>query len=152
MKKRRILFFCKHNSCRSQMAEGLLRQLAGNEFEIYSAGLTPEPIHPLVYTVMDEIGIDIRQQTSKGIDLYLGRELIDTVFIVCHEGEAECPKLYPMAIRVQRWPLSDPASVVGDEETVLNAFREARDTLKTKIQFWLAQQILKTNEDDKHGN
>ena len=140
MKKRRVLFFCKHNSCRSQMAEGLLRQLAGDEFEVYSAGLYPAPIHPLVYTAMEEIGIDISHQTSKSIDLYLGQELMDTIFIVCQEGEAECPMLYPMALHVERWPLSDPAAVTGEKETVLNAFRNTRDALDAKITDWLSDK------------
>ena len=81
-KKRKVMFFCKHNSCRSQMAEGLLRHLAGNDFEIYSAGLTPHPIHPNVYTVMQEIGIDISGQTPKSVDLYLGRQPMDEIIIV----------------------------------------------------------------------
>jgi arsenate reductase len=149
MKKRRILFFCKHNSCRSQMAEGLLRHLAGDAFDVYSAGLYPAPIHPLVYPVMEEIGIDISRQTSKSIDLYLGRELMDTVFIVCQEGEAECPKLYPMALHVERWPLPDPASVVGQKEAVLNAFRNTRDMLETKIRAWLDKIEIENQPDQE---
>lgn len=149
MKKERVLFFCKHNSCRSQMAEGLLRHMAGNRFEVFSAGLYPAPIHPLVYTVMEEIGIDISRQTSKGIDLYLGRELMHTVFIVCREGEAECPKLYPMALKVERWPLPDPASVVGEKETVLIAFRNTRDMMETKIRGWLDKMEIENQPNQE---
>jgi arsenate reductase (thioredoxin) len=149
MKKRKILYFCKHNSCRSQMAEGILRHLAGDQFEVYSAGLYPAPIHPLVYTVMAEIGIDISRQTSKSIDLYLGRELMDTVFIVCQEGEAECPKLYPMALKVERWPLPDPASVIGQKEAVLSAFRNTRDMLETKIRAWLDKMEIENQPDQE---
>lgn len=136
-KKKRILFFCKHNSCRSQMAEGFLRRLAGEQFEVYSAGLTPRPIHPHVYTVMQEVGIDISGQTSKSIDLYLGHQPLDEIIIVCQEGEAECPRLYPFALKVERWPLPDPASEQGDPETVLEAFRKTRDTLEEKVKLWL---------------
>ncbi len=64
-RKQRVLFFCKHNSCRSQMAEGLLRHMAGDRFDIYSAGLYPAPIHPLVYIVMEEIGINLTAEKSK---------------------------------------------------------------------------------------
>jgi arsenate reductase (thioredoxin) len=149
MKKRKILFFCKHNSCRSQMAEGILRHLAGDAFEVYSAGLYPAPIHPLVYTVMEEIGIDISRQTSKSIDLYLGRELMDTVFIVCQEGEAECPKLSPMAMKVERWPLPDPASVVDKKEAVLSAFCNTRDMLETKIRAWLDKMEIENSPDQE---
>ncbi|MBN1269403.1 MAG: arsenate reductase ArsC [Kiritimatiellae bacterium] len=100
MKKQRVLFFCKHNACRSQMAEGILRRLAGDRFEVFSAGLHPRPIHPLVYTVMEERGIDIGGQTSKSIDTFMGRERLDHVIVVCKESEAECPTLYPFAFNV----------------------------------------------------
>ncbi|MEN6307041.1 MAG: arsenate reductase ArsC [Anaerohalosphaeraceae bacterium] len=145
-KKPRVLFFCKHNSCRSQMAEGLLRHIAGDHFDIYSAGLTPEPIHPLVYTVMEEIGIDISGQTPKGIELYLGHQLFDHIIIVCHEGEAECPKLYPFALHVERWPLPDPAAVRGDPIEIADAFRNTRDTIETKIMVWLTELGIETEE------
>lgn len=138
-KKQRILFFCKHNSCRSQMAEGFLRHLAGERFEVYSAGLTPSPIHPHVYTVMKESGIDIRKQTSKSIDLYLGQQVFDEIIIVCQEGEAECPRLYPFALKVDRWPLPDPASEQGDPEAILDAFRKTRDSIEDKVKIWLMQ-------------
>lgn len=137
LKKPRVLFFCKHNSCRSQMAEGFLRYLAGNRFEVYSAGLTPRPIHPNVYTVMDEAGIDIRKQTSKSIDMYLGHHPLDEIIIVCQEGEAECPRLYPFALHVERWPLPDPASVQGEPEEILEAFRKTRNIIEEKIKLWL---------------
>lgn len=135
--KKRVLFFCKHNSCRSQMAEGFLRHLAGDRCEIYSAGLTPRPIHPHVYTAMKEVGIDISQQTSKSIDLYLGRQPLDEIIIVCQEGEAECPRLYPFALKVERWPFPDPASEQGDLETTLELFRKTRDLIEEKIKLWL---------------
>jgi arsenate reductase len=138
-KKQRILFFCKHNSCRSQMAEGFLRHLAGDRFEVYSAGLTPRPIHPHVYTVMKESDIDISKQTSKSIDLYLGQQVFDEIIIVCQEGEAECPRLYPFALKVDRWPLSDPTSEQGDPEAILDAFRKTRDRMEDKVKIWLMQ-------------
>ncbi len=138
-KKKRILFFCKHNSCRSQMAEALLKHQAGNRFEVFSAGLSPRLIHPLVYTVMDEVGIDIRKQTPKSIDLYLGREPLDEIIIVCQESEAECPRLYPFALHVERWPLPDPTAKEGTPEAILDAFRKTRDHIEDKIEIWLMQ-------------
>jgi arsenate reductase len=119
------------------MAEGFLRYLAGKRFEVYSAGLTPRPIHPNVYTVMDEAGIDIRKQTAKSIDMYLGHHPLDEIIIVCQEGEAECPRLYPFALHVERWPLPDPASVQGEPEEILEAFRKTRDIIEEKIKLWL---------------
>jgi len=138
-KKKRILFFCKHNSCRSQMAEAFLKHRTGNRFDVFSAGLSPRPIHPLVYTVMDEAGIDIRKQTPKSIDLYLGREPLDEIIIVCQESEAECPRLYPFALHVERWPLPDPALEKNGSEAMLEVFRKTRDRIKENIKIWLMQ-------------
>lgn len=138
-KKKRILFFCKHNSCRSQMAEAYLRHLAPDRFEAFSAGLSPQMIHPFVETVMNEDGVSIAGQKTKSVDLYLGKQVFDFIFIVCQEGEAECPRLYPFALRVERWSLPDPAAVTGKKEAVLEAFRRTRDEIKQKIQGWLEQ-------------
>ena len=136
-KKKRVLFFCKHNSCRSQMAEAWLKHITPDQFEVFSAGLHPEPIHPLVDVVMQEIGISISGQTSKSIDMYLGKQGFDWIIIVCPEGEAECPKLYPFALNIERWPLSDPASLEGSKEQVLETFRRIRDQIKERIEQWL---------------
>ncbi len=138
-KKKRVLFFCKHNSCRSQMAEAYLKYMGQDNFEVFSAGLTPEPIHPLVETVMAEEGISLKGQTAKSIDLYLGKQPFDNICIVCREGEAECPKLYPFALKVERWSLPDPAAVTGEQEEVLAAFRQTRDEIKQHIRDWLLQ-------------
>lgn len=137
-KKTRVLFFCKHNSCRSQMAEALLKHLAGDRFDVYSAGLSPKPIHPCVYTALEEIGVSMAGQTSKSVDLYLGRQPFDEIIIVCQEGEAECPRLYPFALRVERWPFPDPANLQANPEQTLQAFRETRDTILEKIKLWLS--------------
>jgi arsenate reductase len=125
--KPNILFFCKHNSCRSQMAEAYLKYMAPDAFEVCSAGLSPEPIHPLV-------------DTAKSVDHYLGKQPFDHIIIVCQEGEAECPKLYPFALHVERWSLSDPAEVTGEtQEEVLQAFRHTRDAIKRRLKDWLIQ-------------
>lgn len=136
-KKKRILFFCKHNSCRSQIAEAYLRNIASDCFDVFSAGLYPELIHPLVDVVMREDRIDISGHTSKSIDLYLGKQMFDWIIIVCWEGEAGCPQLYPFAMNTERWPMSDPASMTGDKEDVLRAFRHTRDQIKQRVQDWL---------------
>jgi len=118
------------------MAEGLLRQMAGDRFDIYSAGFHPMPIHPLVYTVMEEIGIDISGQTPKCIDLYLGTHLFDYI-ILCQETESECSPLHRFALHIDYWPLPDPAETTGDSNKVADAFRNSRDTLEMKIEEWL---------------
>lgn len=122
------------------MAEAYLRYFGHDEFEVSSAGLSPEPIHPFVEEVMREEGISIDGQTSKSIDMYLGKHPFDYVFIVCREGEAECPKLYPFALRIERWALSDPAEVVGEKDNVLDAFRHTRDEIKKHMQDWLTTE------------
>ena len=138
MKKKKVLFFCKHNSCRSQMAEALLRRLAGDRFDVYSAGLHPRPVHPLVHTVMEERGVDTSGQTSKSIDLYIGKDIFDYIIIVCKESEADCPSLYPLALNVLRWPMNDPASVQAEVRTdAMESFRDIRDEIETKLTEWL---------------
>ncbi len=97
-------------------------------------------IHPFVETVMKEDSISIRGQTAKSIDLYLGKQPFDHIIIVCQEGEAECPRLYPFALHVERWPLADPAALQGDKETLLEAFRQTRDQIKLRIRHWLKQK------------
>ncbi len=139
-KKKRVLFYCKHNSCRSQIAEAYLRHFTDGKYDIYSAGLNPEPIHPMVKSVLLEDGISLEGQSPKGIDLYLGKEPFNNIIIVCQEGEAECPKLYPFAMKTERWALSDPAEVTGDKNEILAAFRHTRDQIKNKIQIWLGQK------------
>ncbi len=136
-KKKLVLFYCKHNSCRSQMAEAYLKQFGQGRYEVCSAGLYPEPIHPMVYKVMEEDGIFLHDQAPKSVDLYLGKESFNNIIIVCQEGEAECPKLYPFAMKVERWSLSDPAEVIGEGNSVLEAFRLTRDEIKGNIQNWL---------------
>ena len=138
MKKKRVLFYCKHNSCRSQMAEAYLRHVGKDDFEVYSAGLFPELIHPLVEVVMNEIGISIEGQTSKSVEMYLGKQTFDYVIIVCKDSETECPKLYPFSLHLLNWPLSDPAEVTASKEVVLEAFRSTRDEIIGRIDSLLA--------------
>jgi arsenate reductase len=139
MRKKKILFFCSHNACRSQIAEALLRQLASERFDVYSAGLKPLPVHPLVRTVMKECGIDTSTQTSKSISFYIGKEVFNHVVIVCKESEADCPALHPFALNaVVRWPMNDPSAVqTNDPQDTLDAFRRTRDELEHKITEWL---------------
>ena len=88
--KKKVLFLCTHNSCRSQMAEGLLRDMAGDKFEVYSAGVEPTSVHPLAKKVLQEIGIDISGQQSKSVDEFLDKEF-DYVITVCDNARQTCP-------------------------------------------------------------
>ena len=135
-KKPNVLFLCTGNSCRSQMAEGLLRDLAGDRFEALSAGLEPNnEVHPLAIKVMAEIGIDISAQQPKAVDIYLGKTPIHYLLIVCNKAQSTCPRIWPGLADEKRyyWPVNDPAATSGTTEEQLTVFREVRDELKAKI-------------------
>ena len=136
MTKRRVLFLCTGNSCRSQMAEGLLRHLAGDRFESLSAGAKPAGyVHPLSVRVMYEAGIDISSQTSKSINDFLPPQGMppDLIISVCGNAERECP-LFPGRVERWHWPFDDPAHSTGTEDEKLAEFRRVRDEIKAKIE------------------
>jgi arsenate reductase len=128
----RVLFLCTHNSARSQMAEGLLRHLAGDRFEAYSAGTEATHVRPLAIRAMDEIGIDISGQESKTLNRYLG-EPFDYVITVCDEANEACP-FFPGAKNRLHWSFEDPAQATGSEEERLGVFRRARDKIRERIE------------------
>ncbi|MDP9274599.1 MAG: arsenate reductase ArsC [Chloroflexota bacterium] len=127
MERPQVLFLCVHNSARSQMAEGLLRSMAGDGVVVRSAGLEAGRLRPEAVAVMSELGLDISAQHSKSVDDLAG-EHFDVVVTTCDEAREACP-LFPGAFETLHWGIADPASVQGDEETRLEAFREARDEL-----------------------
>ncbi|MCX7419547.1 MAG: arsenate reductase ArsC [Planctomycetia bacterium] len=136
MKKRRVLFLCTGNSCRSQMAEGLLREIAGDRFESLSAGAKPAGyVHPLSVQVMHEVGIDISSQTSKSINEFLPPDGMppDLIISVCSNAERECP-LFPGRVERSHWPFDDPAHATGTGEQKLVEFRRVRDEIKTRLE------------------
>lgn len=128
---RRVMFVCTGNSARSQMAEGLARQMGRGKLEVFSAGLEPRGVHPAAVKVMNEIGIDISAQTSKVIDPDL-MGTMDVVITLCGNARDRCPVL-PPGVAHAHWPLPDPAAVEGTEEEVLEAFREVRVQLQERI-------------------
>jgi len=134
-----VLFVCSHNSARSQMAEGLLRHLAGDRFEVYSAGVEPGTLNPLAVKALAEIGIDISHQQAEGINRYLGHVPIYTLIIVCDKAAQTCPRIWPGARETLHWYFDDPAAVEGSEEEKLAAFRTVRDQIKEKLEPWLAE-------------
>ncbi len=144
-KKQNVLFLCTGNSCRSQMAEGLLRHHAGERFEALSAGLEPgNEVHPLAIQVMQEIGIDISSQQPKAVDVFLGKTMIHYLLIVCNKAQSTCPRIWPGLPDEKRyyWPVDDPASISGTTEEQLVVFREVRDELQQKITSWLNEVSL----------
>ena len=131
MTPRRVLFLCTHNSARSQMAEGLLRELGGGGFEAHSAGTEATHVRPLAIRAMQEIGIDIGAQRSKTLDEYAGQPF-DLVVTVCDEAREACP-YFPGAREQIHWSLPDPSKATGTEESRLAVFREVRDELRRRI-------------------
>jgi arsenate reductase len=130
--KKKVLFLCTHNSCRSQIAEGLLRDMAGDKFDIYSAGVEPTSVHPLAKKVMKEIGIDISGHHSKSVDEFLDKKF-DYVITVCDNARQTCP-FFPGNHELLHWSLEDPAIALGSDEERLLIFRKIRDQLKDHIQ------------------
>lgn len=134
--KKGVLFLCTGNSCRSQMAEGLLRHLGGTTFEAYSAGSQPSVVHPLAIEVMREIGIDISRQRSKHVSEYLGSSFAH-VITVCGSARESCP-IFPGAPAMEHWPIDDPGAVGGSEEERLGVFRTARDQISKRVRQFVA--------------
>lgn len=122
------------------MAEGLFRAVAGDKYNVFSAGVDPTTINPLAIKAMDEIGIDIHEQKSKNIKEFLGKMSIDYAIFVCSQAEEECPYIYTYALNKISWPFDDPAAAEGSEEEKIAKFRETRDLIKGRIQEWLDSQ------------
>ena len=134
--KQRVLILCTGNSARSQMAEGLLRDMAGNRFEVESAGVAPTFVRPEAIEAMREIGIDISQHRSKSVDEFAGQPF-DHVITVCDNANQQCPMFPGKAERIH-WSIPDPAEVAGEENTRMTAFRSARDELRERLTTFLA--------------
>jgi arsenate reductase len=128
----RVLFLCTHNSARSQMAEGLLRHLAGDRFEVMSAGTEAASVRPETIAVMAELSVDISGQDSKTLDRYLD-EPFDYVITVCDAANEACP-VFPGAKKRLHWSFRDPSRATGDEERRLEVFREVRDEILARIE------------------
>ncbi len=137
-KKIRVLFLCKHNKARSQMAEALLKYRAGDRFEVESAGFNPQPILPAVVQAMAEIGIDIADHPSTDVKKYIGREHFGYVIIVCSRDELDCPTTFPVPGKLLNWEFDDPAAFTGTDEEILAETIRVRDEIDAKIQEWIA--------------
>lgn len=136
----KVLFLCTGNSARSQMAEGLLRHLAGDQFEVHSAGLEPKGINPYAVRAMDEIGIDIRSHTSDSLKKYMGKVHFQYVITVCGHADTNCPAGLWSRGEKFHWPFEDPAAAQGTDEEIVAEFRATRDAIKARIESWLAER------------
>lgn len=142
MNKPIVLFLCTANSARSQMAEALLRRRAGDRFEVRSAGLEPNGIHPLTHRVMSEIGISLDGHRSKPLSEFLGKVSVHYVIFVCENAERACPRIWPFAIRTACWPFPDPAAAAESEDEPIESFRRVRDAIDARIEDWLVELPL----------
>jgi arsenate reductase len=131
--KKRVLFLCTGNSARSQMAEGLLRHLAGDEFDVYSAGTSPKGLHKASVAAMKEVGIDISHQRSKALDEFLGQRF-DYVITVCDRAKQQCP-VFPGATPIH-WGFDDPAEAPEQQQT--QTFCRVRDEISQRLRLFLA--------------
>jgi len=123
-----VLILCTGNSCRSHMAEGILRHSAGDFLDIQSAGSKPAGyVHPLAVKALAEIGIDIASHHSKHMDEFLDRE-VETVITVCGNADQACP-MFPGQVNRYHWGFDDPAHAEGDEEQRMQVFRRVRDEI-----------------------
>lgn len=139
-KKKGVLFLCTTNSCRSQMAEGVLRAIRGNGFEVYSAGAKPTSVHPLAIQVMAEVGIDISGQKSKSVGQFAGQEF-DYVVTLCGDTATEvCPAFIGKAKKRLDWNFPDPAGAEGSQAEKLEVFRKVRDQIKTRMEGFVKEK------------
>jgi len=138
--KDKVLFVCVHNSARSQMAEALLKKMAGDRFEVESAGLEPGTLNPLAVEVMKEIGIDISgNQTKSAFELFKEGKLYTHVITVCDETSAEQCPFFPGFTTRLHWSFADPSGFTGTYEEKLEKTRQVREAIREKIEGWLRE-------------
>ena len=138
MVKKKVLFVCVHNSARSQMAEELLRKIAGNKFEAESAGLEPGALNPYVIEVLKEEGINIAgKRTKSAFDLLKAGRHYTYVITVCDATSAEACPVFPLREERFHWSFPDPSKFVGTDEEKVEQIREIKNQIKAKIEEWI---------------
>lgn len=133
--KKKVLFICTGNACRSQMAEGLLRHLAGDKFEVFSAGTHPSIVHPISIRIMEELGIDISYHSSDHLADYINKS-IDIVITVCDYAKELCPT-FPGKVERIHWSIPDPFMGWSLEGQDLKPYQICRDSIKNRIDEFL---------------
>lgn len=145
--KTRVLFVCVHNSARSQMAEAFLNRIAGDRFQVESAGFEPEPLNPLAVEVMKEAGIDISANQAKSVfGLYKEGRLYDYVITVCEESQAEQCPLFPGRATRLDWPFPKPTALTGTHEEKLAKTREIRDRIRERVEEFVREESRRRNQ------
>jgi arsenate reductase len=139
--KKRVLFLCIHNSARSQMAAAFLQQIAGDRFDVESAGLEPGKLNPLVVTAMKEVGIDIsRNQTQSVFDLFKSGQRFQYVISVCDEASAERCPIFPGVTTRLNWSFADPSTFAGNELDRLRQTTAVRNQIRERIRKWVEEE------------
>ena len=141
--KKRVLIICTGNVARSQMAEGILRHLADDRFEVSSGGLIPSYVRPNAIAVMKEIGIDISHHRSKSLNEFIDTPF-DYVITVCDHASQHCP-IFPGPAKPLHWSFPDPSQVSGTHEEKLMRVREIRDAIRAKIDSWCAEVCVSSD-------
>lgn len=132
IEKKTVIFICTHNSARSQMAEGILREFCGEKFDVFSAGTAPSRVNPYAIRVMEEIGIDISEHSSKNLEKFEGSSF-DYIITVCDDAREACPVFRGGDKQLHRG-FRDPSKFRGKDDEILAGFREVRDEIKEWIQ------------------
>ena len=131
LRKKKIIFICTGNACRSQIAHGLLENMARDKFEVFSAGSHPSRVHSMSIKIMEEIGIDISHHTSDLIDHYL-KTGIEIVITVCDDVNESCP-IFPGDVERLHWSIDDPFKGWNFDEGQIQSFRDTREEIKQRI-------------------
>lgn len=139
MQKLNVLFLCTGNSCRSVMGETLLRHIAGDRCNAYSAGTDPKGINPTAVQVLKEIGVNTDGVYSKHVSELLGKLMFDYVIIVCDSANDSCPRTSPGMLNRLFWPFDDPPKFEGTEAERLEKFRAVRDQIHARLRQWVAE-------------
>lgn len=145
--KEHVLILCTGNSARSQMAEGLLRNMERGRFLVYSAGNRPSSVNPFAIQVMRERGIDISHHRSKHLSEF-ANQLFTYVITVCDDMAENCPVFPGRAQRIH-WSIPDPAKAVGSDDEKLEVFRRARDAIEQRLTVWLVELSEQSSVDLK---
>jgi len=138
MAKKRVLFLCTGNSARSQMAEGLLRSMASDRFDVVSAGTQPKGVHPRTVDAMRELGIDVSSHTSKDVQQFLN-EKFEYVITVCDRAKQACP-IFPGAEPIH-WGFDDPAEAPPEKQ--MEVFRRVRNEIQQRLRLFLLANVTK---------
>ena len=141
MEKKKVLFVCIHNAGRSQIAEELLRKLAGDRFEVESAGLEPGKLNPIVVETLKEEGIDITGKQTKAVfDLVKKADHYSYVITVCDESSAERCPIFPGLSQRLHWSFTDPSKFEGTHDEKLTKTRKVKEEIRHQIKEWLREK------------